>query len=362
MAERQEILHYTGYPHDRGGIVAVIRALRAEGRFRVVHGVGAGFEASGSPMETWVGPRTGGERINWRELWRARAVARSVRAWLTEDSRRIFHGHSRTGLLVALWLRLMGERRAAVTVHCYGHQRWFYRLARILLGPRLQWLTPAMKRYYYGARAAVTWDDCIPNGLPGSPAPTMRRPTPGKPLRIGGAGMITAEKNWDLIVDALALLPAAAPVQYFHLGGPINETSSVQYAAELRRRAEEVAPGRMHWLGWQNSSGAWLNEVDVVVVPLETEAFSLIALEALFAGVPVIAARGGGPDDLIRPGENGWLVAPRDPAALAGQIMQCLNAERWSGLRVDEARMQRFTASRVSRQWETIYSQLCGQR
>ena len=69
--------------------------------------------------------------------------------------RRIFHGHSRAGLLVGLWLRLFGGERVVVSVHCHGRQKWFYRWAALVLGERMVWLTPAMKAHYdVGAR---TW-------------------------------------------------------------------------------------------------------------------------------------------------------------------------------------------------------------
>ena len=74
--------------------------------------------------EVWIGPWIYGERISLGNFWCARSVALAVRRWLQAEPGRVFHGHSRAGLLVGLWLRLLGERRVVVSVHCYGRQRW----------------------------------------------------------------------------------------------------------------------------------------------------------------------------------------------------------------------------------------------
>jgi glycosyltransferase involved in cell wall biosynthesis len=353
------VLHYTGYDDDRGGIMSAVRALAEAGRHVCVLGLNRGAVQRREPaLPALELPRLDAERITLGNAWRARAVAAAVRAWLAESPRRIFHGHSRAGLLVGLWLRLMGEQRVVVSVHCYGRQRWFYRLAKNFLGPRLQWLTPAMKRYYYGG-ATHDWTDCIPNGLPGTPAARMRAWSGGRPLRIGGAGQLTANKRWDLPIAALAALPAGTPIEFWHAGGITGDAASAACERELKALVAQRGLGeRVKWLGWLPGAQAWLRDVDVVVVPFHQESFSLVALEALYAGVPVIAARGGGPDDLIRHAENGWLVAPEDPAALAACFQALLRPEAWGTLRVDPAHLQRFAIVAITAQWTRLYAAL----
>jgi glycosyltransferase involved in cell wall biosynthesis len=64
-----------------------------------------------------------------------------------------------------------------------------------------------------------------------------------------------------------------------------------------------------------------------LVLPSRTEAFSNVILEAMSLGVPVIATRVGGNPDLVRDGENGLLVPPGDPPALARAIREMLGSE-----------------------------------
>lgn len=65
---------------------------------------------------------------------------------------------------------------------------------------------------------------------------------------------------------------------------------------------------------------SWLRAADVVVVPSRREPLGLAAVEALACGTPVIAAAVGGLRDVIRDGENGLLVPPEDPTAIADAL------------------------------------------
>lgn len=350
-----EVLHYVGYHDDRGGIVSVIRALAAAGRFRCVLGVNRGF--------TWKGPATmdtveftpvAGETISLINAGRTRRVAREVQAWLAAAPGRVFHGHSRAGLLVALWLHRWGERRVVVSVHCYGRARWFYRWAHRVFGERLLWYTPAMKRHY--GLDDRTWDGCMPNGVTVSTPEAPRRGTlVAARLRVGGAGALVKWKRWDLVLDALARIPEG--VRFTHIGGALDLSSSRRCEQELHEQTRRLAlEDRVDWLGWQPSSEGLLGRIDVLVVPSDGEPFSMIALEALFAGVPVIATRGGGPEDFIIEGENGWLVPAGDAGALAARLTACLRSESWAGLRFSRDHLRQFSMTEtLAAKWLEIY-------
>lgn len=259
--------------------------------------------------------------------------------------------------MVGLWLQFLGAKRVVVSVHVYGRQRWFYRWAAARLGPRLLWQTPAMKRHY-GCRDQ-DWKGCMPNGLATPRAEAMRRAPAGGVLRLGGAGMLVRLKRWDLIIEALARLPAGRVVEFSHIGGAVDTEASRACRADLHALVELHGLGaRVHWLGWQASSAGLLAQVDAVVVPSDSEAFSMIALEALFAGVPVIATRGGGPEDLIIDGENGWLVPRSDAGALARRIELCCEIPAWAGLRVEPEHLRRFSTESLAPQWAAIYASL----
>lgn len=353
------VLHYTGYRDERGGIVAVIRALHETGRFRCVHGVSPGFWAGGSPLEIWTGPDIAAEKIGPASFWRARTVALAVRAWLAAEPGRIFHGHSRAGLLVGLWLHWLGERRVVVSVHCYGRQRWFYRGAAHWLGTQLFWLTPEMRRYYGMTDAG--WSQCVPGGVPSDCfAVTPPAPVPGR-LRLGGAGMLVRWKRWDLVLEALSLLPVEirSQITFEHIGAAINEPDSQACAAELCRLTSTLdVTDCVIWNGPEASSHRLLSAVDLLVVPSHHEPYSMILQEALAASVPVLAAASGGPLDLVRTGENGWLFPDGDPRALAVALETQVRTRAWTGLDSATIRQTARSARDAAAEWSAIYKQL----
>ena len=64
---------------------------------------------------------------------------------------------------------------------------------------------------------------------------------------------------------------------------------------------------------------------EVVVMPSHYESFGLVALEAMAMGTPVIASEVGGLAHLVKHGETGFHVPPRDPEALADRICTLLS-------------------------------------
>lgn len=353
------VLHYTGSRWDGSGLHAVIRQLAQNPACRSILGVTAGFVPEKTPrLHLWRGPAVKADRIDPANLLRSLVVAWRIRRWLARGRHRIFHGHSRVGLLVGLWLRLLGARRLVISVHVYGRQRWFYRFARFYLGNRLVWLTPAMKCHY--GCGDSSWEGCITNGLALPFIPSVHRGPVDGVMRLGGAGMIVRWKRWDLVLTAMARLPAASTVEFLHIGGTTDSEESRTYERELHAMVRSHGLGaRVRWLGWQPSSANLLRQVDAIVVPSDGEPFSMIALEALFAGVPVIATRGGGPEDFILNGVNGWLVPRGDAAALAQQIERCLDPVAWRSLRVAPEHLRRFSVlETLAARWTKTYAAL----
>lgn len=357
---RPEVLCYVGYDDDQGGIVAVVRALAAVGRFDCVLGVNSGWVGRNpAALSTLALPSIAGERINLVTAWRARKVARAVCDWLDAKPDRIFHGHSRAGLLVALWLQHWHRRRVVVSVHCYGRQRWFYRWAARRLGRRLFWLTPAMRDHY--DVTGRDWEQCLPGGVPEDASTVIPAvATPGR-VRLGAAGAMVRWKRWDLVLEALAVLSptSRAQVSFEHIGAASSDPESQAYAGELRRLTGALGVAEMvRWCGPEPSAQRLLSAVDLIVVPSDHEPYSMILQEAWAAGVPVIAADSGGPRDLIRPGTNGWLFSSGQPKALAALLEQRVRTRDWARLDRATIRQSARRAGDVAEAWESVYAQL----
>jgi len=152
---------------------------------------------------------------------------------------------------------------------------------------------------------------------------------PGDGPRIGWIGRLSPEKGPDIMVDALAHL--VAPV---HLS-MIGEGSD---AASLRSRAVGAGIGdRVTWHGNVPDAGTLLPAFDVFVLSSRTEGTPIVLLEAMAAGVPIVATAVGGVPDVVSGGEA-VLVPGEDPQALAKAIDAVLSDPAGARVRAQVAR------------------------
>ena len=104
-----------------------------------------------------------------------------------------------------------------------------------------------------------------------------------------------------------------------------------------------------------------LAAADVVVLPSLSEGFPFVALEALAAGRPVVAARVNGVPELIEDGRTGRLFPPRDTTALSAALQEVLNDPDRSAAMAQEGRrlvQARFTADRMVADTAAVFESL----
>lgn len=134
---------------------------------------------------------------------------------------------------------------------------------------------------------------------------------------VGAAGRLSPEKGFADLVDAAAIACAQQPTLSFVIfgDGPLR--------ADLTQRIEELQLGsRFILAGFRDDVGQFLPHLDLVVLPSHTEGLPVVLLEALAAGVPVVATSVGGIPEVVQPGINGSLVAAGSPVALAKKIVE----------------------------------------
>jgi glycosyltransferase involved in cell wall biosynthesis len=342
-----EVLHYLGYNEDAGGVVTVLRALAGTGRFRAVLGMNAGaVQRQTPPLPMRSFPVVEAETISPATGWRARAVARQVHAWLQADPRRVVHTHSRAGLLVALWLHAAGERRVLASVHALGRQTWFYRAAARRLRGRIFWLCPAMKQHY-GVEGG-SWDDCLPDCIAARPIlPPRTTPVSPGQVTLGAVGGFSPGKRWDILIDALAVLPSGIRdrVHLIHAGGDERDPANASCAAGLRRRAASRGVAtHIDWRGRLVPIEPLWAQIDCLVVASPVEAFSVAAIEAAAAGVPVIASDRSATRDFIQHCGGGWMYHGDSAQSLAGMIASLVETPRLATWRRNDEGLRRFLA------------------
>lgn len=160
----------------------------------------------------------------------------------------------------------------------------------------------------------------IPNGVDTTrffPAGQARE---AGPVRLLFVGRVVRQKGLDVLLDALATLPPGLDYTLTIVGdGPIRPALAEQ-AARLGLTA------RVRFSGWvsREAMPEIMRTADVFVFPSRDEGMPNAVLEAMASGVPVVATRISGNEELVADGETGFLVPTDDAPALAAVLGRLL--------------------------------------
>ncbi|MFY9989140.1 MAG: glycosyltransferase [Chthoniobacterales bacterium] len=170
---------------------------------------------------------------------------------------------------------------------------------------------------------------------------------------VGMFGRITRWKGQDVLIRALAQLP---DVKVVFVGAALFTDEDRKYQQELVVLAQELGvSNRVQFAGFQRNVLPYLKAVDLVVhCSISPEPFGRVIVEALLAGKPVIATRGGAPAEIIEDGVTGVLVKPNEPAELAtaiqGLLADPLRASQM-GAKGQETVGRRYALDHVLQKW-----------
>jgi glycosyltransferase involved in cell wall biosynthesis len=133
------------------------------------------------------------------------------------------------------------------------------------------------------------------------------------PLRVLFLGQVILRKGIQYLLAAARLLERENI--HFDVVGPIGIT----------QEAVRSAPSNVTFHGrtGRGEAAAWYQRSHVFVLPTLSDGFAITQLEAMAYGLPVIATPCSG--KVVRDGEDGFIVPPRDPEALAGVLQQYLS-------------------------------------
>lgn len=185
-----------------------------------------------------------------------------------------------------------------------------------------------------------------------------RVPTRDGAIVLGVASRLVPVKGLTYLLRALALLRRELPHVRVEVAGSGTGAEQLQHEAGVLGLRDAVA-----FVGWQRDIWPWLARWDVFVQPSLDEGFGMAALEAMAAGLPVVATRVGGLPELVEDGCTGYLVPPADPPALAARLHDLAsNADRRDamGLAARTRVRERFSAERMTADCVGIYDELLG--
>jgi len=308
--------------------------------------------------------------------------------------------------------RLAGPVAAGLGARSVGHLRDIVRLSKravadINRNSKLIAVSAATRDWHAGqgidrerivvAHNGVDLDRFKPR--PASGTLRDRFDIPREAALLGAVGQIGMRKGLDVLLTALARTrrcqrrsPGASPDAStlnppFHAnddaGSVVYDSnqhdvhlliaglrhSSKQEAVEYEQQLHEAAGaeplrGRIHFIGRCDDMPAFYNEIDLLVHAARQEPLGRVLLEAAASGVPVVATRVGGTEEIFPPGsDSAWLVEADDPDRLAGAIVEALSDADMAGRRSMNGRAiveQSFSAElaaerlmRVYREFET---------
>lgn len=284
-----------------------------------------GFEQLRERAAAWRAPMLS---VHDRGPWDWRPAGRLLRV-CREEQVAVWHGHDYKSNLLGLLLRPFWPMRLVTTVHGWvRHTRrtpLYYGIDRLCLP--------------FYERVICVSDDlrerCLARGVPESrcpliengvdtrqfsrrvqPAEARRRLglPPARPL-IGAVGRLSAEKGFDILIRAMGLLARDGVDAGLVIAGDGDE------GVRLERLIDELGlRDRVRLLGFRPDTVELFEAMDAFALSSLREGLPNALLEALAMEVPVVATRVAGVPRLIRHGENGLVVEPGSPEALAGAL------------------------------------------
>lgn len=137
------------------------------------------------------------------------------------------------------------------------------------------------------------------NPLPSQEIGMIARPSPSSGLKLVYAGRLEPEKRIDLMFHALQRVDTPWSLELIGDGSLRRELKALSVRLGMQ--------DRIVWTGWREDPWKELQEASLLLLTSAYEGFGMVALEALARGIPALSSACGGPEDLIRSGENGWL-------------------------------------------------------
>jgi L-malate glycosyltransferase len=173
---------------------------------------------------------------------------------------------------------------------------------------------------------------------------------------LGTIGRLEEQKGQEFLLAAVPELRQTIPDLQVIIVGDGRLKTQLENQAVTLGIAEAV-----HFLGTRRDLPRLYRAMDIFVLPSLWEGLPLVLLKAMAAGLPVIATRVSGAEDVIADGENGRLIPPRQPEALARAVLELYARPDLWPLWGDQARetiRQKYSLEAMLIHLERLYEEL----
>ena len=354
---------------DPGGAERIVLSLARHlppGRFRVevaaLDGRGAlaeGFRALGCPVHD----------LGCRTPLHLMVAGGRLRKLVAEVRPAIVHSHLlRAHLAAAGAGRWPGVSATVATEHQADPRRWALRLIRRATRgtTRVTAVSNGVRRHLLAAGFDAARMTTVANGIEldglGAARPLERSllGLPGEARVALFTGRLTYQKGLDILLKAMAGQAAEAQAMHLLVAGEGQARPSLEGLA-MRLG---VSP-RVHFLGRRDDVRQLMKSVHLAVLPSRWEGLSLVLLEAMAAGLPVVTTAVEGAAEVLEDGVSGVLVPGEDPAAL-GAAMRRVFDDPALARRLGEAAAEKVrrdhSAEGMAAGYVKIYEHLLGAR
>lgn len=345
----------------------ILWLVEALDRSRFTPVVGALF-GGGELIERSKEAGVAAEHLHFRFPFDPAGIARLVR-FIRRERIDVVQTHGLRADSVARWAARLGGARAVIsTIHSIDPEK---PLPHVLLD---QITAPLVSRFVAVCEAAknarVSREkldprriDVVPIGLPPRSIPRDQRDEIRAELGVasdatpvvGILANLREMKGHRDVIEALPAILERLPQTVFLFAGRDDSQGQVEKLARARGVAHAI-----RFLGYYRDTARLLAAMDLFMLPSTWEGLPVSILEAIHAGVPVIATRVGGIPEIIRDGREGLLIEPRRPDQIAGAVIRL--TENWP-LRAEISRAADlraqtvFSLSSMTSRMEAIYDQ-----
>jgi glycosyltransferase involved in cell wall biosynthesis len=183
------------------------------------------------------------------------------------------------------------------------------------------------------------------------------RDLPEIPL-IGAMGMFRRKKGFHILIKALSILKQRGFPFKAVIAGKGRITWYLKY---LRWKLD--LKNELTMRGWVSNKDrdAFVDSIDLYVLPSRTETFGMVVVEAMARMKRVIATKCGGPEEIITDGVDGFLVDKENPEAMANKLEELIqNHEKFNEITVNaqKSTIERYSLEIISQQLKIILKSL----
>lgn len=308
--------------------------------------------------------------------WDLRPV-RKIAQIVEEEGYEILHAHTPRSLMIAALAARRTNLPLVYHVHSPASRDSTRRIINWLNDRLERWcakhadrvitVSPTLTDHMRSIGYSPDQLQCVFNGVPALEADASgarRRTQPVGPFVLGMVALFRPRKGAEVLLDALAEVRSRGHDVRLQAVGPFENSS---YEVELCDRVHNLhIKDAVHWTGFQHDVGEEMARFDALVLPsLFGEGMPMVILEAMAAGLPVVATRCEGVCEAVLHGQTGLVVEPGSVTQLADALEKLVSGALDYETMSDEARTrhaERFSAASMARQIAEVYDGVLARR